>query len=237
MHTEIEIPIKHDKLSKTKFYKLPKKNDQVFKGQVLLKSNKDGQIPLIKIINLTNKTFTIQVGQLLGYFSLVDSSSFNKDNFVSYVLFKSLDLFSFLKHLDSPLINQWHALLNTRSNILSKNKHNVGLTKVKYKLSLKDNVPIKGYVLRCTPSMIQAINYELEKLERADFIEMSISLYSAPIVCLKKPDHTLIVTINFRTNNKNIINDTYPMYCIDEQLESMIGSKVFTILDLTKGYH
>ena len=37
--------------------------------------------------------------------------------------------------------------------------------------------------------------------------------------------------------NKVIVSDAYPKYCIDEQLKIMINSKVFTILDLKKGYH
>ena len=37
--------------------------------------------------------------------------------------------------------------------------------------------------------------------------------------------------------NKNVINDAYPMHRVEDQLEAMSGSSVFTTLDLTKGYH
>ena len=37
--------------------------------------------------------------------------------------------------------------------------------------------------------------------------------------------------------NKNIVNVTYPMQQAEDQLESMSGSKVFSTLDLTKGYN
>ena len=85
--------------------------------------------------------------------------------------------------------------------------------------------------------MVSAINDELDKLKQAYFIELSISLYSAFIVCVRKSDNTLWVTIDYRIVNKNIISDTYLMHSIDDQLESMLGSKVFTMLDPTKGYH
>ena len=37
--------------------------------------------------------------------------------------------------------------------------------------------------------------------------------------------------------NKNVIDSTYPLYWIDDQINSMRGSAWFTTLDLTKGYH
>ena len=36
--------------------------------------------------------------------------------------------------------------------------------------------------------------------------------------------------------NKNTVNDAYPMRHVEDQLEAMSGSTVFTNLDLTKGY-
>ena len=39
LHTEVKIPIKHNKLGKIKFYTLIMNNKQVLKSQVLLKSN------------------------------------------------------------------------------------------------------------------------------------------------------------------------------------------------------
>ena len=45
--------------------------------------------------------------------------------------------------------------------------------------------------------MVKAINNELDKMECADFIEPLISPYAAPIVCVKKKDNSLRVTIDF----------------------------------------
>ena len=56
-------------------------------------------------------------------------------------------------------------------------------------------------------------------------------------MCVKKPDGTLCVTIDFRMVNKDMINDAYPMHRVEDQLEAMSGSSVFTTLDLTKGYY
>ena len=72
---------------------------------------------------------------------------------------------------------------------------------------------------------------------KGSFIEHSAILYSAPAVCVKKPYWSLHMTINFCMVNKNVINDAYPMHRVEDQLEAMSGSSVFTMLDLTKGYH
>ena len=37
--------------------------------------------------------------------------------------------------------------------------------------------------------------------------------------------------------NKNVVNDTYPMHQVEDQLEAMSGALVFTTVDLAKGYH
>ena len=60
-----------------------------------------------------------------------------------------------------------------------------------YKIYLKDEVLVKGYVPRQTPTIVQAINIKLKKLKKADFIQQSISLYSALIICVKKSGNTL----------------------------------------------
>ena len=62
-------------------------------------------------------------------------------------------------------------------------------------------------------------------------------LCSAPTVCVRKPDGTLTVTINFRMVNKKVINNAYPMHRVEDQLEAMSRSSVFSTLDSTKGYH
>ena len=87
------------------------------------------------------------------------------------------------------------------------------------------------------PKQIQAIEEELCKLEKADFIKPSESPYALPIVCVSKLDGSLRVCINFRKVNKDIVFDSYPMYKIDKQLENMAGARFFTTLNLTKSYH
>ena len=88
-----------------------------------------------------------------------------------------------------------------------------------------------------TPAVKATNNEEISKLKKADLIKPSISPFAAPTVCVKKKDGSLRVCINFCMVNKNIIDDAYPLHWIDDQIDCMAGSQVFTTLDLTKGYH
>ena len=72
-------------------------------------------------------------------------------------------------------------MLSEWSFIFSKNKYDVGITREEYVICLHDNTPVKSYTPRNSPAVKKAIKTELEKLERADFIEPSISPYSVQL--------------------------------------------------------
>ena len=128
-------------------------------------------------------------------------------------------------------------LLEKWRTFLSMNKYNVGLTEVNYKIHLSDPTPIKLYIPCYSQGVREAILKELDKMKEANFIEPSISPFAAPMVCVRKGDGSLRVTIDFRMMNKNIIDDACPLHWIDDQIDSMHGSAWFTTLDLTKGYN
>ena len=121
--------------------------------------------------------------------------------------------------------------------IFSWIKYNVGLTQEEYVIRLNNDVLVKSYTPQNSSAVKKAIEDELFKPEKADFIEPLISPYSAPTVCVVKPDGTLRVTIDFQMVNKNNVNNAYPMHRVEEQLKAMSGVVVSTTLDLTKGYH
>ena len=47
------------------------------------------------------------------------------------------------------------------------------------------------------PAIIDDLIFRLKKLRMADFIEPSLSPFSSPMVCIKKPDGSLRVLIDF----------------------------------------
>ena len=88
------------------------------------------------------------------------------------------------------LIEKWHT-------VLLFYKYDVGLTEVDYKIRLTDLTPIKLYVTCYSQGVKEAILKELYKMKEANFIELSISPFAAPMVCVRKGDCSLRVKIDF----------------------------------------
>ena len=117
------------------------------------------------------------------------------------------------------------------------NKYDVGKTDVDYKIRLPETNPSNSYIPCYSQGVRQAKLKELEKLKKVDFIELSISPFAAPMVCVRKGDGSLQVTIDFRMINKNSINNANLLHRKDDQIDSICGAAWFMTLNLTKGYH
>ena len=89
-------------------------------------------------------------------------------------------------------------LFEKRCTVLLLNKLNIGLTDVDYKIRLNDPKPIKLYIPCYSQGVREAILKELDKMKEANFIEPSISAFAAPMVCVRKGDGRLCVTIIFQ---------------------------------------
>ena len=119
-------------------------------------------------------------------------------------------------------------------SVISKNKYDVGLTNILYKIFLPKWNPMSGYIPRMTPAMVNVVNEELEKLKAEDFIEPSISSFLSPMVCSKKTDRVLQVCIDLQMVFKDVTNNMYPFLQNGDQLQAMSGAKWFTTLNLKK---
>jgi hypothetical protein len=222
---------------------------------VFKQSNKDGVINSLSITNKSESPVTVQRGQQVGSLHLVEtvkipgnvlntsnssSISLNRLNKFSSPYFfasSSFDFSSLFTSFSESKRDRWMLLLEKWHTVLLLNKYDVGLTDVDYKIRLSDPTPIKLYIPRYSQGVREAISKELEKMKEANFIEPSISPFAAPMVCVRKGDGSLRVTIDFFMINKNTIANAYPLHRIDDQIDTMRGSAWFTTLDLTKGYH
>ena len=172
------ITVCHEKIRKNEamFLQYTKKGN--IQGDFLAETNEEGFIEKIEVEGRSNEACVLQKGQCVGWlFPLMDVKINKVLN--SYFVFQTLDLSLGISHLKGTVFKEMLDLLIKWLPIFSRNKYDVGLTQEEYVIRLNNNVPVKSYTPRNSPAVKKAIEDELFKLEKADFIELSISPYSA----------------------------------------------------------
>ena len=90
---------------------------------------------------------------------------------------------------------------------------------------------------RMAPNEMAELKKQIEELLEKGFIRPSVSPWGAPVLFVKKKDGSLRLCIDYRELNKVTIKNKYPLPRIDDLLDQLSGSSVFSKIDLRSGYH
>ena len=128
-------------------------------------------------------------------------------------------------------------LLERWKGIFSSGFTDLGCTSlVKHEIRLTDPSPFKDPYRRIPPGMFEEVREHLKDMLAAGAIRESKSPFSSNVVLVRKKDNSLCFCIDYRKLNSRTIPDAYSLPRIDETIDFLSGSCIFSKLDLRSGY-
>ncbi|XP_026383595.1 uncharacterized protein LOC113279101 [Papaver somniferum] len=109
---------------------------------------------------------------------------------------------------------------------------------IDHKIPLKPNsTPTSQRPYRCPYIQKAVVEQLVQEMLDAGLIQDNISPFAAPILLVKKKDGSWRFCVDYRKLNEMTIKDKFPIPLIEELLDELNGSNIFTKLDLKAGYH
>lgn len=98
---------------------------------------------------------------------------------------------------------------------------------------------LNGAHRRIPPDMIDEVRKYMEQLLSASVTRKSKSPWASNVVLVRRKNNILrfLDCVDYRMLNYRIVKDAYAMPRIEEGVDVLHGSKLFTIIDMKSGYH
>ncbi|XP_060216861.1 uncharacterized protein LOC132644288 [Lycium barbarum] len=90
---------------------------------------------------------------------------------------------------------------------------------------------------RMAPPELEELRKQLKELLESGHIRPSKAPFGAPVLFQKKKEGTLRLCIDYRAHNKVTVKNKYPIPLIVDLFDRLGQAKVFTKMDLQKGYY
>lgn len=128
-------------------------------------------------------------------------------------------------------------VLNKWSDIFSKGPSDLGKADiVKHEIKLTDETPFKDPYRRIPPGLYDEVRVHLKEMLEAGAIRESQSPFSSNVVLVRKKDGSLRFCIDFCKLNSRTVKDAYTLSRIGDTIDTLIGARFFSKLDLRSGY-
>ena len=150
-----------------------------------------------------------------------------------------------LEQLDLTGLEEWSKdlqekaknMLKRNASIFSKHDLDMGRTNlVKHNIILTDPIPFKERYRTIPPQLFSEVKAHLKEMLDLGAIRHSNSPWASAIVLVRKKDGKLRFCIDLRKLNNRTLKDSYSLPRIEHVLDQLLGSTIFTTLDLKAGY-
>ena len=128
-------------------------------------------------------------------------------------------------------------MLMEHHNIFSLEPNEIGCTDAaEHVIELLDTEPFKEQFCRIAPPLVEEVREHLQEMLDGGAIRPSQSLWCNAVVLVRKKDGGLRFCIDFRRLNSQTKKDAYPLPRMQETMESMVGTRFFSTMDLKLGF-
>ena len=107
---------------------------------------------------------------------------------------------------------------------------------VRHEIKLDNYVPFKERYRRIPPHQYEEVRKHLNEMLEIGAIRKSNSPWASAVVLVRKKDGSLRFCIDLRKLNARTVKDAYSLPRIEDSLDSLNGSCIFTSIDLKAGY-
>ena len=122
-------------------------------------------------------------------------------------------------------------------HIFSLDKNEIGyMDTAEHIIELMDDEPFKERFWWIAPPLLEEVRENLQDMLDGRAIRPSKSPWCNAIVLVRKKDGTLQSCIDFRKLNTRTKKDSFPLPHMQETMESMVGARFFSSMDLKSGF-
>ena len=122
-------------------------------------------------------------------------------------------------------------------DIFFLDKNEIGcMDATEHMIELLDNEPFKEKFRWIAPPLLNKVWKHLQEMLDGGAIRPSQSAWCNAMVLVQKKDGGLRFCIDFRRLNARTKKDSYPLPRMQEIMESMVGARFFSMMDLKSGF-
>ena len=134
--------------------------------------------------------------------------------------------------------NAARQMLWSERESFASDKEDIGCAPdLKLDINTTDEIPVQRSYNNIPRPLIQEAKKHIEDMLNRQWITKSTSAWSSPVVLVRKKDGSLRLCCDFRKLNAKTVPDKHPLPRIQSTLDSLGGSRWFSVLDQTRAYY